>query len=100
MAETQGRKKQDIGQDEAWAANLKNIFSGEMDESTRMRGIVQLYLGNVAATLGSINNAIAQGANNLVTNCNLTNKQAVAHRDVAIDSTWDPGPGEESLKED
>jgi predicted negative regulator of RcsB-dependent stress response len=34
-------------------------------------------------------------------NCtNLANLQAIAHRDIAIDSTWVPGPGEENIKDD
>jgi len=34
-----------------------------------------------------------------LTNNDLITKQCIRHNDVAIDCTWDPGPGEESLKD-
>lgn len=52
---------------------------------------------NVA--LQALQNAVVV-ANKLAMNSaetdNMIAKQAVAHRDVAIDSTWVPGPGEET----
>jgi len=66
MAESEKRKRQDIGQDEAWTANLKNIFAGELDESGRDRLMFQLMAANTVATLASINNSIAKGCQQLV----------------------------------
>jgi len=61
----------------------------------------QVYLGqlnNVA--LMALQNSVTQAhqhAMNCINTDNMVAKQAVAHRDVAMDATWDPGPGEESL---
>lgn len=38
--------------------------------------------------------------NNAANVDNIANLQAVAHRDIAIDSEWVPGPGEENIKQD
>ncbi len=37
---------------------------------------------------------------NAVSTMDMVAKQAIRHADIAIDCTWDPGPGEESLKPD
>jgi hypothetical protein len=48
------------------------------------------------ALVNTYQNGLLKG---LVTSDSLITKQAIAHRDVAVDSTWDPGPGEESVAE-
>jgi hypothetical protein len=56
-------------------------------------------LNNIA--LQALQNAVTVAnkcAMNSAETDNMIAKQAVAHRDIAVDSTWDPGPGEESLK--
>lgn len=37
---------------------------------------------------------------NAVATIDMVAKQAVRHADIAVDCTWDPGPGEESLAPD
>ena len=91
----------DIRVDEAWKANLKMLF----DQTVQALGTTHSQLQKELATL---NAATQQGINtmvennhiaskNLIANTDALMKQHLAHRDIATDCTWSPGPGEESL---
>ena len=75
MAETEERAKQDIGQDEAMAINLKESVGTEKDYKDRCRNYADsvmsqiIKLGeNTTATLASINSSIALAAQKQVEN--------------------------------
>ena len=92
MAETEERKAQDIGQDEAWVANIKKIFEGEMNETARNRLIFELMAGNVMSnivtTVSSINSAIANTVNSVSKYGDMALKQAVQTEQVGMDRIW------------
>jgi hypothetical protein len=93
MSEREGRVAQDVGQDEAWAANIKRTYDAYQD--------LELQLARSALAHVNRVNVIAERIlNNAATTDNIANLQAVAHRDIAIDSTWVPGPGEENIGND
>ena len=82
----------DVRVDEAWKANLKRTYDEYQNEG--LRGIRLLD-----AQINDLHTIRVQMLSDLATNSNLITKQCIRHNDIAIDCTWDPGPGEESLKD-
>ena len=95
MTHEKGEREFEVGKDEAWFANIKRTY----DEYQGMSLQHARNLDNIA--LQAIQNAVTV-ANKLAMNSaetdNMIAKQAVAHRDIAIDCEWVPGPGEENIK--
>lgn len=71
----------DIGGDEAWQANLKRAYDEYQHESLtdvrKQRGYADVR-----------ENIMNQALQNAVETANMIAKQAVAHRDIAIDREW------------
>jgi len=88
----------EVGMDEFFKGAQANLYNNM--KLTYDATLTQfMSLNNIA--LQALQNAVQVAhrvANNGVETDNMIAKQAVAHRDVAVDATWDPGPGEESLK--
>ncbi len=99
MAETEGRPAQDVGQDEAHAAcilDTRNLITNALKQS--QQELAQIN----AVTTQALQNAVENAnliAKNAIANCQALTQQMIAHRDIAIDSQWVPGPGEENIKE-
>ena len=94
MAETEGRSKQDIGQDEAYVVNLKQAVENAADLAGRSRVLFDALAVNMVATMGAINAQIArsveQGATTSGKNAeNIigVNETDYAARDI-INSPW------------
>jgi len=92
----------DVRVDEAWKANLKRTYDEMQQESLETMRQCRVQMANIQALVTqSMQNAIETAnlcAKQTLTNNDLITKQCIRHNDVAIDCTWDPGPGEESLK--
>jgi len=94
VAETEERKNQDIGQDEAYIVNLKEVIASEKDVAGRSRiyfdalaaQVVQQN-ANLTATISSINSSIALAAQKQVENVLGVNATDFAERDI-INSPW------------
>jgi len=92
MAETETRRAQDIGQDEAWAVNLKRTYDEYQEVSLesikRNRAIVDKIVSD-AQQYDNQRQVIAnQSLQNAVETANMVSKQAVRHSDIAIDRQW------------
>lgn len=100
---TQGVDR-DVRVDEAWKANLKRTYDELQQESLETLRQCRKAADNVQSVLTqAMQNAIETAnlaAKQYLTNSDLITKQCVRHNDIAIDCTWDPGPGEESLKKE
>ena len=85
MAENERREQQDIGQDEAWAVNLKQVVAEELKElvaQNKKSDDFDALLKNLAVQ--ALQNAVETGnmvAKNAVEGCNLVNKTIA---DVAV----------------
>ena len=94
----------DVRVDEAWKANLKRTYDEMQQENLETMRQCRVQMANIQALVTqSMQNAIETAnlcAKQTLTNNDLITKQCIRHNDVAIDCTWDPGPGEESLKSD
>ena len=94
----------DIRIDEAWKSNVKRTYDEYQNESLADGRQNRVNLAQLnALSAQAIQNALTTQnmlAKNAVVNVDLITKQCIRHNDVAIDCTWDPGPGEESLKQD
>jgi len=94
----------DVRVDEAWKANLKRTYDEMQQESLETMRQCRVQMANIQALVTqSMQNAIETAnlcAKQTLTNNDLITKQCIRHNDIAIDCTWDPGPGEESLKSD
>ena len=89
----EGEREFETGKDEAAStANIRIGRSGVSFDSA-IESLVLQSFQNAIETANMV-------SKNAVTSINLADKQAIAHRDIAVDATWDPGPGEESLKDD
>ena len=62
MAETEGRAKQDIGQDEAYIVNLKQAVENAQDIAGRNRILFDAMAINMSVCMGLINKSVAQMA--------------------------------------
>lgn len=60
MAETEGRKPQDIGQDEAYIVNLKQAVENAQDISGRNRVLFDAMAMNMVVSMGAINSQIVR----------------------------------------
>lgn len=84
--------------------NAKRTYDEYQNESLETFKLVRKQMNDVHnLTVQTMQNAIENAnlaAKQFLTNADLITKQCVRHADVAIDCTWDPGPGEESLKKD
>lgn len=94
----------DVRVDEAWKGNIKRTYDEYQNESLADSRQNRLNLTQLnALSAQAIQNALTTQdmlAKNAVVNVDLITKQCIRHNDIAIDCTWDPGPGEESLKEE
>ena len=93
----------DVRVDEAWKANLKRTYDELQQESLETIRFCRRVADNNQTILNqAMQNAVETSnlaAKQLLTNSDLIAKQCIRHNDIAIDCTWDPGPGEESLKD-
>lgn len=94
----------DVRVDEAWKANLKRTYDELQQESLETIRFCRRVADNNQSILNQAMQNAIETANlagkQLLTNSDLIAKQCIRHNDIAIDCTWDPGPGEESLKPD
>lgn len=99
MAETEGRSKQDVGQDEAWVVNLKRLVEnalsfdqdvlGTSGESIkRNRSIVDKIISDAQQFDNQRQVMANQALQNAIETANMVGKQAVRHSDIAIDRQW------------
>jgi hypothetical protein len=71
----------EIGKDEAWFANVKRTYDEFQD--------ISLTAARRSQTdFDGIRNVSLQALQNAVETANMIGKQAVAHRDIAIDREW------------
>jgi len=78
-------KGYDIGTSEAWQANMKRMFDEYQRLSLDGADKNRLAFDNVQ-------NVALQALQNAVETANMIGKQAIAHRDIAINSEWKPKP--------
>ena len=92
MSETEARPAQDIGQDEAWAANLKRTYDEMQHESLesirRNRAIVDKLVSDAQQFDNARQTIANQSLQNAVETANLASKQALRHADLAVDRQW------------
>ena len=78
-------KGYDIGTSEAWQANMKRMYDEyqrlSLDGADRNR-----------LAFDNVQNVALQALQNAVETANMIGKQAIAHRDIAINSEWKPKP--------
>ena len=60
MAETEGRRNQDIGQDEAYIVNLKQAVENAQDIAGRNRVMFDAMAMNMIVSIGAINGQIVR----------------------------------------
>lgn len=94
MAEFEDRRKQDIGQDEAYTVNLKKEIASESDVFGRNRIMFDTIAANMIVSMGAINSQIVrcveQGQTTSGKNAENTigvNETDYAARDI-INSPW------------
>jgi len=82
----------EIGRDEVWSANIKRTYDEFQHESLESIRRNRTAIDKIVTDAQQNDNARQQIANlalsNAVDTANLVNKQAVAHRDIAIDREW------------
>jgi len=92
MAESEQRHYQDIGQDEAWAANLKRSYDEYQHESLesirRNRTYVDKVIYDAQQYDNQRQNLANQALQNAIETANMVGKQAVRHGDLSIDRQW------------
>jgi hypothetical protein len=92
MSETEGRAAQDIGQDEAWAVNLKRTYDEFQQESLetirQMRVMFTKQLTDAQQFDNQRQTISNQALQNAVETANAVAKQMVRHSDLAIDRQW------------
>ena len=91
----------EIGKDEAWFANVKRTYDEMLELSLSAARRAQTFFDATFQqylTFQAQQNALfMQHQQNAIDTANLVNKQAAAHRDVAIHHTWDPDPHRETV---
>lgn len=91
----------EVGKDEAWFANIKRTYDEYLHAGLAAVHAAQAHaddtLADSRAHVARINTLAELALANAITNSDALMKQHLAHRDIATDCTWDPGPGEESL---
>lgn len=92
MSEDQSRRNQDIGQDEAWATNMKRTYDEYQHESLesikRNRAIVDKLLSDAQQYDNQRQVMANQALQNAIETANMVAKQSVRHSDLAIDRQW------------
>ena len=92
MSEREDRRCQDIGQDEAWAVNLKRTYDEYQEVSLesikRNRSIVDKIVSDAQQFDNQRQVVANQALQNAVETANMVSKQAVRHADIAIDRQW------------
>ena len=87
-----GEREFEIGKDEAWFGNIKRTYDEYQHESLEGIRNGRAYITKVlhdAEQHDNVRQNIAnQALQNAVETANLVGKQAVAHRDIAIDRIW------------
>jgi len=87
-----GEREFEVGKDEAWFANIKRTYDEYQQESLTTIRRSRDYISKVLSDEGQNDNVRQNIANqalqNAVETANLVGKQAVAHRDIAIDRIW------------
>lgn len=82
----------EVGKDEAWFANIKRTYDEFQQESLEsIRGSrikIDKMLSDAQQNDNTRQNIANQALQNAVETANLVGKQAVQHRDVAIDRQW------------
>lgn len=82
----------DVGQAEAWIANMKRLFDEFVAESLtdqRARRVLFERLSqNALSTDERLANVSLQALQNAVETANMVGKQSVRHGDIAIDRQW------------
>jgi len=80
--------------------NTKRGFDDHSEALSRQRDAAVAHLSAlnnlVVTNLSEQQKVLSRISNNAVGFDNLINMQAGAHRDIAVDSEWVPGPGEET----
>jgi len=80
--------------------NTKRGFDDHSEALARQRDQANNHLSAlnnlVVTTLSEQQKVLSRISNNAAGYDNLLNLQSAAHRDIAIDSEWVPGPGEET----
>lgn len=88
----EGEKEFEVGMDEAWKANIKRTYDEYQQESLETIRGNRSYISKVLSDAQQHDNARQTIANqalqNAVETANLVGKQAVEHRDIAIDRQW------------
>lgn len=79
---------QDVGQKEAWAANIKKLFEGSLDVTERGRLAFDLIAMNSVTAIGSINSAMANHAQNVVKHSDALMEQLIEASALARDRIW------------
>jgi len=104
--EKQEEASYEIGMDEMWkyflgllAKNAKRTYDVYQQLDIENARLAQAHVAEVLANSRNSANRVMiigeRALSNLVGNCDALFKQHLAHRDVAVDATWYPGPGEE-----
>jgi len=87
-----GEREFEVGKDEAWFGNIKRTYDEYQQESLETIRRSRDYMGKVLSDAQSNeqmrSNIATQALQNAVETANLVGKQAVAHRDIAIDRIW------------
>ena len=82
----------ETGKDEAWFSNIKRTYDEYQHESLESIRRNRTFVDKILTDAQQNDNQRQQIANlalsNAVDTANLANKQAVAHRDIAIDREW------------
>ena len=93
-----GEREFEIGKDEAWFANIKRTYDEfqqlSLESARRNRTAVDKIVSDAQSHDNNVRNVSLQALQNAVETANMISKQAVAHRDVAIDHTWNLEPSE------
>lgn len=88
----------EVGKDEAWFANIKRTYDEFQEESLetirRDRAYTSKVLQDNQSHSVNVNNVALQALQNAVETANMIGKQAVAHRDIAINAEWNLEPSE------
>jgi len=94
-----GEREFETGKDEAWFANVKSRYDEYLQGMAELRDLTRGHIGrlhvmaeqaiqNFMVQSNALNVQVVRMATNEAGTDNLTNKQATAHRDIAIDREW------------
>jgi hypothetical protein len=93
----------EIGMDEAWKVNMKNLFDAWLQEylegSRFQRSHIARILSDAQQNDQVRQNIANQALQNAVETANMVSKQAIRHTDIAVDCQWNPDPGENKMNQ-